>query len=236
MVMRKLEKDYLRFLNDYTSIDTTNFSDQKPKSGKFCDLIDCTTYSKLAIRFNDKISADEFDRVLGLLITNLGDPDLFSEYDGYVWKKKGYIVTFGFVSLNYNRESPMITIKRNLSIFSNYVPYEKYSEIANAISEPLLKRGVDIQKNTYYKINYWREFGYCTVFRSNSVLMHIDYKRNKLTLTIARIRPYSDKSEIWADQDKIIRESVVNSAIELNDALSLLLDQTKQYHGLFLDF
>ena len=235
MFKRRLEEEYLRFLCDYTSINTSDFDFKKHKSGRFGELFDCTTYAKYAIKFSDKMTADEFDHVLNLLSSKLGEPYLFGEYAGYVWKRRGYFITFGFVSLNYNHEVPMITLIRRLSIFDKYLPYERYSKIADAIAEPLLIRDVNIQENSYYKISYAKEFGYHTVFRLSKVLMYVDYKCDKLSLTISPIRSASDMSDKAEKQRKLIKKAAVTSVSDLKETMNLLLEKTKQHHGLAVD-
>ena len=74
MFKRKLEEEYLRFLCDYTSIDMSDFDFKKSRSGRFGELFECTTYAKYAIKFNDKMTADEFDQVFHFLTSKLGEP------------------------------------------------------------------------------------------------------------------------------------------------------------------
>ena len=96
-------------------------------------------------------------------------------------------------------------------------------------------RGVNIQENSYYKISYAKEFGYHTVFRLNKVLIYIDYKDSKLSLTISPIRSASDMSAKAEEQRKLIKEAEVTSVSDLKETMNLLLEKTKQLHGLAVD-
>ena len=130
----------------YTNIDISKKDITKEVKkgikGKFNNLYDCITYLnysiEYAIRFNDDMKAEEFDNVFETLIKDLGEPDLFNEWEGYIWKRRGYVIALGLVSLNYNYEVPMICVKRRTSIFNSNLDYKKYIEIANSLKYPIL--------------------------------------------------------------------------------------------------
>ena len=63
---RQLKEEYLKFLGEYTSINTVGFNFKSSLKGKFCGLFDCETYFDYAIAFDDKIKPNEFDQIFQL--------------------------------------------------------------------------------------------------------------------------------------------------------------------------
>lgn len=231
--------EYINLLGLYTNIgiskkDITK-EVKKGIKGKFNNLYDCVTYlnysKEYAIRFNDDMKAEEFDDVFETLIKDLGDPDLFNEWEGYIWKRRGYVIALGLVSLNYNYEVPMICVKRRTSIFNSNLDYKKYIEIANSIREPLINRRVNPQRMTYYKIGYFKEFGFSVHIRTLSKFISINYKKSKLSINVTPV-VHELNNEIIKNQDRFNKEIKVNNDFELKSKLEELLEETKEYHGL----
>ena len=177
------------------------------------------------------MKAEEFDNVFETLIKDLGEPDLFNEWEGYIWKRRGYVIALGLVSLNYNYEVPMIFVKRRTSIFNSNLDYKKYIEIANSIREPLINRGVNPQIMTYYKIGYFKEFGFSVHVRTLSKFISINYKKSKLSINITPVVRELN-NEIIKNQDRFNKEIKINNDLELKSKLEELLEETKEYHGL----
>lgn len=232
---KQYKTNYLNLINKYTNIiisgENTSKKDKNEEKGLFKDLYECTTFKNHAIRFNDCMKCDEFEKVFEILTNDLGNPDLFGEYDGYIWKMKGYIITFGFVSLNYNYEVPMICVKNKISIFSNSIDYKKYNEIAISMNEPLIKRGIYASKISYYKINYYREYGFSMFVHANNHMLNINYKKPKLSISISPINHFINK-EIIENQKKYNKKIWINNDFELKNKLEELLEETKEYHNL----
>ena len=231
--------EYINLLCLYTNIDISKKDITKEVKkvikGKFNDLYDCVTYlnysKEYAIRFNDDMKAEEFDNVFETLIKDLGEPNLFNEWEGYIWKRRGYVIALGLVTLNYNYEVPMICVKRRTSIFNSNLDYKKYIEIANSIREPLINRGVNAQRMTYYKIGYFKEFGFSVHIRTISKFISISYKKTKLSINITPV-VHELNNEIIKNQDRFNKEIKINNDLELKSKLEELLEETKEYHGL----
>ena len=230
---------YINLLDLYTNIDfpkkDITKEVKKGIKGKFNNLYDCVTYlnynKEYAIRFNDDMKAEEFDNVFETLIKDLGEPDFFNEWEGYIWKRRGYVIALGLVSLNYNYEVPMICVKRSASIFNSNLDYKKYIEIANSIREPLINRGVNPQRITYYKIGYFKEFGFSVYIRTLSKFISINYKNTKLSINITPVA-HELNNEILKNQDRFNKEIKIVNDLELKSKLEELLEDTKKYHGL----
>ena len=231
--------EYINLLGLYTNIDISKKDITKEVKkgikGKFNNLYDCITYlnysKEYAIRFNDDMKAEEFDNVFETLIKDLGEPDLFNEWEGYIWKRRGYVIALGLVSLNYNYEVPMICVKRRTSIFNSNLDYKKYIEIANSIREPLINRGVNPQIMTYYKIGYFKEFGFSVHIRTLSKFISISYKKSKLSINITPV-VHELNNEILKNQNRFNKEIKVENDLELKSKLEELLEDTKEYHEL----
>ena len=231
--------EYINLLGLYTNIDISKKDITKEVKkgikGKFNNSYDCITYlnysKEYAIRFNDDMKAEEFDNVFETLIKDLGEPDLFNECEGYIWKRRGYVIALGLVSLNYNYEVPMICVKRRTSIFNSNLDYKKYSEIANSIRDSLINRGVNPQRMTYYKIGYFKEFGFSVHIRTLSKFISTNYKKSKLSINITPV-VYEFNNEILKNQNRFNKEIKVENDLELKSKLEELLEETKEYHGL----
>ncbi len=231
--------EYINLIGRYTDIyiskNNVTKDVKKGIKGKFKDLYDCFTYlnysKEYAIRFKDDMKADEFDNVFEILLNDLGAPDLFSEWVGYIWKRQGYLITFGFVSLNYNYEVPMICVKRSLSTFISCLNYKKYIEIANSMIEPLVERGVNPQRMTYYKILYFKEFGFIAHIKTLGNFISLTYNKFKLSINISPI-VHELNNEIIKNQNRFYKEIEVPNDSKLKSKLEELLDETKEYHRL----
>lgn len=230
-------QEYINLIDRYTDIKFTNNNITKEVKkgikGKFNRLYDCVTYlhfsKEYAIRFNDDMKADEFEYVFEILLSDLGEPDLFDEWKGYIWKRKGYYILFGLVSLNYNYEIPMICIKRSIFL-TGCIKYKKYNFIATSMSEPLIERGINSQSMTYYKINYCKEFGFSAYARTTTNFIVFNYNKNILSISISPIVHEGD-TEIM-ENNKYYKEIKGINELELKLKLEELLEETKEFHGL----
>lgn len=230
-------QQYINLIEKYTDIKIKNNNVTKEVkkgiTGKFNQLYDCVTYlhysEEYAIRFNDDMKADEFDHVFEVLLNELGEPDLFDEWKGYIWKRKGYYILFGLVSLNYNYEVPMICVKRSIFL-TGCIKYKKYNFIATSMSEPLIERGINSQSLTYYKINYFKEFGFSVYARTTTNFIVFNYNKNILSISISPI-VHEGNTEIM-ENHKYYKEIKSVNELELKLELEELLEETKEYHGL----
>ena len=232
--------EYLNLIAKYTDInlpkkDITK-EVKKGFGGKFNNRYDCITYlnyrNEYAIRFNDDMSADEFNDVFETLLVDLGAPDLFGEWEGYIWRKRGYIITFGLVSLQYHYEVPMICVRHNISVLNNYIDYTKYTEIANAISKPLIARGVDSQKTSFYKITYFKQFGFSAYIQTANTMVSINYKGHQLSMVISPIVRDESNREVIKNQNRFSVKIDVANDSELMCKFEELLEETQEHHGL----
>lgn len=193
----EIQKAFLDILSKYTSISSTiesiDENTNNKLSGLFCDKFECSlfrTYKQAyAIRFNNNMAPEEFNQVFNLLKNNMGNPNIFSEYDGYVWTQDGYVLSLGLVRLNYHYDVPMICVHKNINEFSATVDYEEYAFIADAINRPLIERNI-FNHRSYYPIIFGKSFtdmkhpGYANMVMLPNSIVTVDYRNKKLELTI----------------------------------------------------
>lgn len=230
---------FLEFVGKYTSIQSTiktfNSDIKKGCSGLFMNEWACSLFlapgAHYAIRFKDDMSGGEFQDVFHFLEKELGEPDFFTEYDGYVWKKEKYYLTFGLVALNYNYEVPMICLCRNVSVLFERIAYKRYCLIADAITNALKRWGVDTQKNGFYKINYSQDFGFGDIVQFDDRMVIVHYKGTKLSISVTPLRPVGEFQSM--EYKKTMKKEVCQIAeSDIEMALEKLLEETKEYHGL----
>ncbi|MBR2970268.1 MAG: hypothetical protein IKC48_00510 [Clostridia bacterium] len=232
-----LKREYSTLLKKYTSLDYTYESIdqniQKRLCGEFTNGYDCSMYltydSRYAIRFKGDMTATEFDDVFTVLIKDLGNPDFFCDYEGYVWKKDGFYIIYGLYSLNYNYEVPMICVSAN--DIGRKMAYNRYSAVAQAISNPLIARGLNPQKIHYYKIAFFREFGFGVTFESKDTMVSINYDKNTLEISFVPLRPEGEVKGLELESGKK-RQMHGITITNLEKSLNKLLEETKDYHGL----
>ena len=189
-----LKIEYAVLLKKYTSIRVSFESiDEGIKiqsSGKFANHFECTMFQPskgvYAIRFPDNMQPEEFNTVFQLLMGNWGEPDYFSEWNGYVWKEENCILTFGLISLNYNYDVPMICVRSKLSTFFSKIPYAEYCLVADAMTKPLQNR--QIYTANFYKILYSKEFGFTVIKDLTSGTLFVKYKNSKLAVSFIPTR------------------------------------------------
>lgn len=233
-----VQNAFLSLVEKYTNIPSSAKSIHKDisnrLSGFFMNNFDCSLFlvskTKRAIRFNDEMSGTDFNRVFDSLVIDLGDPDVFSERDGYVWEKDGYFITYGLVVLNHAYEVPMLCIDNELSS-GQKIPYKHYITIATAINNTLQNWGIDNHKNNYYKVNYSKEFGFGSLIQLDNYLMLIHFKKPKLSLSLMPITP-ADEGYLLHHKDTFREGIVVMSDSNIEDDLEKLLIKTMQHHGL----
>ncbi len=203
----KIKSAFLDIVRKYTSISSTieriDKNTKNKLAGLFGNKFECSLFytprEYYAIRFNDEMPSEEFDQVLDLLKNDMGLPDIFSEYDGYVWNREGYIVTLGLVELNYNYDVPMICVHKNISEFSATVDYKEYVFVADSINKPLVDRKIKTYQSMFYPIGFGRSFtdrehpGYISIDSLPDSTVFVQYKNNKLKLDIV---PYVRISEL----------------------------------------
>ena len=235
----KIKKTYINLLEKYTTISSTTksiaFDAKKRMSGKFWDKFDCSMFlvskGEYAIRFNDDMRPNEFHEIFELLKNDLGLPDSFSEYNGYVWNQDRCIITLGPVILNYAYEVPMICVRRGTNLFYPIIPFSKYNLIADYISKPLIERGINLQDRSFYKISYSKEFGYGNIISMENSMISIHYKNNVLSLSIIPLRQEGEFKAIEYKQ-QYRKEILAGDVSTLDKKFDQLLEETKEYHGL----
>lgn len=228
---------YLELLEKYTSISSSYESMRKDikkrLAGKFINGFDCSMYSRTEnsyeIRFKDDMTAEEFNNVFMLLVKEMGNPEFFGEYEGYIWKKDGYHITYGLVPLNHCYEVPMISVY-NISIFERKIPYDKYVTIANAISKPLAERGIDIKKCQCY-IQYFKEFGFVIAIKLTDALLDVHYKKGTLEVGIIPLIP-TEKFQAIEYKQAHKKQIFIADISTIEENLDKLLEETKEYHKL----
>lgn len=234
-----LKNTFLEFVEKYTSIHSTiktlNRDIKKGRSGVFMNKLACSLFlahgTHYAIRFKDDMSGGEFQEVFHFLEKELGEPDFFTEYDGYVWKKENYYLTFGLVSLRHSYEVPMICLCRNVSLLFEKIAYKRYCAIADVITNALKRWGVDIQKNGFYKISYFQDFGFGDIVPFDDRMVFVNYKETKLSISVMPLKPEGEFKVI--ENKKTIKKEVGQIAeSDIEVALEKLLEETKEYHGL----
>jgi len=232
------KKVYSELIKKYTSIpfsyEAINENIKQELSGKFLDRFDCSMYlvprNVYALRFKDNIGAGDFETIFDSLKADLGEPDFYAEYEGYIWILDGGLcITFGLVSLNYNYEVPMLCVRKRRGLFS--APYEKYRAIAEGINKPLNDRGIFPQREQYFPINYTREFGYFVIATMPSGMLNINFKGAKLELAYSAFKPYGEYKMI--DKENSIKKQINKVSVsKIEEALDCLLEETKDHHGL----
>ena len=84
---------------------------------------------------------------------------------------------------------------------------------------------------TYYKIGYFKEFGFSVYIRTLSKFISINYKNTKLSINITPVA-HELNNEILKNQDRFNKEIKIVNDLELKSKLEELLEDTKEYHGL----
>ena len=204
--LRKIQKSFVDILSKYTSISSTveniDESMQKKHSGLFDDKFECSLLSThrgaYAIRFKDDMTPEEFNQVFDLLKNDMGNPDIFSEYDGYVWTREGYIVSLGLVALGYKYEVPMICVYNDITEFSSAVDYKEYAFIADSINKPLIARKIKEDRKSFYPIAFGKSFDdrhhpqYMSIDNLQNAMVYVLYKEKKIELCVIPLVPISE--------------------------------------------
>lgn len=138
-----------------------------------------------ALRFNDDMSAKEFEDVFNVLIKDFGNPDKFSEYEGYIWYLDGYIMTYGLVALNHCYEVPMIYIFDKLSLVFPKISFEKFNYVSQIFNKVLSKREIIVQELHFYRISYFSQFGYSIIIQRPKKMIFIEYQNTTLSITVS---------------------------------------------------
>lgn len=232
-----IKSTYLNLLNNYTtiktSLNTLERDVKKETVGVFLDRYECKMFSHIkhhyALRFNDDMSAKEFEDVFNVLIKDFGNPDKFSEYEGYIWYLDGYIMTYGLVALNHCYEVPMIYIFDKLSLVFPKISFEEFNNVAVTFKNSLLKRGIDVQELHFYRIAYFCQYGYCVIIRKHKKMIFIEYKKATLSITIN-----TDNRNLTPNQpNKVFNKEIKNVSIsKLEEMLETLLVETEEQHKL----
>ena len=264
----KIKSAFLDIVSKYTSISSTIESiDKNTKNklaGLFCNKFECylfyTPKEYYAIRFNDEMPSKEFNQVFDLLKNDMGNPNIFSEYDGYVWTREGYIITLGLVGLNYNYDVPMICVHKNITEFSSTVDYNEYVFVADSINKPLIERKI-IKHMSCYPIVFGKSFTdmkcprYATMTMLPNSMVSVDYINKKLELTIiplvsssevdivnkknkrtkqntVKIQVAYPESEfkVMKTQDKHTVFALIGDNSMIAEKLNELLEETKDYY------
>jgi len=233
----EIQNAFLDTLCKYTSITSTIESiDEdlnKKLYGSFCDKFECSLFNVTrgcyAIRFKDDMLPEEFHQVFNLLKNDMGDPNIFSEYDGYVWTREGYIITLGLVGLNYNYDVPMICVRKNITKFSSTVEYKEYIMVANAINRPLIGRGMNVQERDFYQIAYTKQFAYSTLVDLPKSMTYISYKEKKLEVSIVPVIQ-EGAYRVLKTQNQLRKHVLVRDISMIEEKLNELLEETKDYY------
>ena len=202
----------------------------KNKSLLFSNLFECFLYkisiSKYAIRFNDNMSPDEFNKAYSILVEKFGEPNYVAEFYGYVWKYKGYCISFGFISLNYNYDVPMICIFKRIGLLTKKVKYSRYSLIKNSIRKLIEEKfKINVDAGEYMLVHVTATFGFSTLLRVNNHDLFIMYKRKRIMISYIPI-VREDNLEIVKSNNSIRKEiknvSDINFKNKLEDLISKL--------------
>lgn len=235
----EIKSSFISFIEKYTSIHTSSETldkdVKKHLSGSFNGKTECSIFMAndihYAVRFNDDMMPNEFNEVFGFLTKEFGNPDFFSEYHHYVWKKESCYLTFGLMQLNYHYEIPMVCVCRSISDSNGTIPYERYCYVADVISNVLKKWNVDTQNDGFFKINYFKDFGFATMAQSDNLIISIGYKKPELSLSVTPTKPEGNLTML--EHKKSFRKTVgLVSDSNLGKALESLFERTKEQHGL----
>lgn len=226
-----IQKVFLEILSKYTSISLTledmdKNINRKP-SGIFSNKYNCSAFYTprgcYAIRFNDNMPPEEFHQVFDLLKNDMGDPDIFSEYDGYVWTLDGYIVSLGLVALGYKYEVPMICVYNDITEFSSTVDYKEYAFIADSINKPLIARKIKEDRKSFYPIYFGKSFDYrqhpqyASMDNLQNAMIYVSYKEKKIELCIIPLVRMSELDDVNA-KNKRLKRNVANVQKNLSEA------------------
>ena len=77
---------------------------------------------------------------------------------------------------------------------------------------------------------YYHNAGYYTIVSLPNVMIHVSYKKNKLSVIIVPQIYHLDKTII--ESSKRYKKEVFVDSSDLYTALNALLEDTKEYHGL----
>lgn len=232
-----IQNAFLDTLCKYTSITSTieSIDDDLNKKlyGSFCDKFECSLFNVTrgcyAIRFKDDMLPEEFHQVFNLLKNDMGDPNIFSEYDGYVWTREGYIITLGLVGLSYKYDVPMICVRPNTTKFSSTIEYKEYAMIADAINKPLIVRGINVQERGFYQIAYSRQFAYSTYIELPKSIIYVHYKERKLELSIVPVMK-EGAYKVVKTKNQLRKYVFVRDISMVEEKLNELLEETKDYY------
>lgn len=238
---KRLNDNFIDLVNKYTSfdIDTSILKKDISKfaSGIFANKFNCSLFylssAAYAIRFDDNMKPESFNEVFDIMINDLGKPDYFVEFDGYVWEKEGYYISHGLVALNYNYEVPMICVKSSLSPFNEKIKYDKYENVSSAILNNLQKY-VDFEFDGFYKLNYFKNFGYSTMLRFDDRIIEVQLKNLKLSIEVIPLLPHGEY-KLMNIKNSYCKKFDLNDFTDINEAMAKLLEQTKEYHKLTKD-
>lgn len=236
-----LEKAYVELVEKYTSIFITQKTPQKAahakSEGTFLTGISCSLFlvhkKCFAIRFENNMKNKDFHDVFHLLVKEFGDPKLVAAFRGYVWKREGYVVTFGNIPLNYDNEVPMICVEQTLGIFANSTPYQTYQEMNHAILSPLKSWGIIEHEDDCCPISYVGKEGYRAYFEMDNLSIFITFNKGNLgvyMIPVTRLENGFTRIEHTATRyTKDIRG--VGTA-EIASHLESILEESKEIHGL----
>ena len=229
--LSEIKKVFLEILNKYTSISLTlegvDEGIKNRASGLFSDKYECSVFRVprgcYAIRFIDNMPAEEFYQVFDLLKNDMGDPDIFSECDGYVWTRQGYIISLGLVRLNLHYEVPMICVYNDISEFSATVDYKEYTLIANSINKPLIERKIKPDRKSIYPIFFGSSFNdrnqpcYISIDNLQNATVYVSYKRNRIELCIIPLVRISELDDV-NPKNKRLKQNAANVQNNLSKA------------------
>ena len=182
-----------------------------------------------ALRFNDDMSAKEFEDVFNVLIKDFGNPDKFSEYEGYIWYLDGYIMTYGLVALKHCYEVPMIYIFDKLSLAFPKISFEKFNYVSQTFNKVLSKREIIVQELDFYRISYFSQFGYSVILQRPKKMIFINYKNTTLSITVS-----TDNRDVDINTpNKVFEKKMKNvDDSKLEEMLEKLLVETEEHHQL----
>ena len=232
-----IKSTYLNLLNNYTtiktSLNTLERDVKKETVGVFLDKYECKMFSHIkhhyALRFNDDMSAKEFEDVFNVLIKDFGNPDKFSEYEGYIWYLDGYIMTYGLVALNHCYEVPMIYIFDKLSLVFPKISFEEFDYVSQIFNKVLSKRKIIVQELHFYRISYFSQFGYSIIIQRPKKMIFIKYKNTTLSITVN-----TDNRDVDINApNKVFEKKMKNvDGSKLEEMLEKLLVETEEHHQL----
>ncbi len=226
-----IQKAFVDILSKYTSISSTieNIDENmhKKHSGLFGDKFECSLFYTprecYAIRFKDDMTPEEFHQVFNLLKNEMGDPNIYAEFDGYVWNREEYILTLGLVALNYKYDVPMICVHKKTTDFSATVDYKEYAFIADSINKPLIARKIKEDRKGFYPIFFGRSFDdrqhsqYVSMDNLQNAMIYVYYKEKMIELSIIPLVRISELDDANT-KNKRLKRNVANVQKNLSEA------------------